>query len=189
MSGAGGASVVYYSSVSLTLAGVFLLTMAVLSKVLPVLTPEWKRFASIGFYLLVGSGGLVLTLSPRAHRAVKQFVDRNFYANRYDYRREWERVSLAITPTARPEDICQQIETLLRTVFQAEHVVVHLRDDRSGAFRRVYPVPGIADLAAGARAAALPPDADAVPRMLRWCVSCTACGRRSFSRRPPRTWI
>ncbi|MEK7330749.1 MAG: XrtA/PEP-CTERM system histidine kinase PrsK [Candidatus Eisenbacteria bacterium] len=147
--------VIYYSSVSLTLAGVFLLTMAVLSKVLPVLTPEWKRLASIGFYLLVGGGGLVLTMSPRANRAVKRFVDRNFYANRYDYRREWERVSRAITPTARPEDICRQIEALLRAVFEAERVVVHLRDDHSGNFRRVHPSAGTqeppARAAAGAR--------------------------------------
>ncbi|MBI1796587.1 MAG: hypothetical protein HYR74_05995 [Candidatus Eisenbacteria bacterium] len=131
--------VVYYSSVSLTLAGLFLLTMAVLSKLLPVLTPEWKRLASVGFYIIAGGGGLVLTMSPRANRAVKRFVDRNFYANSYDYRREWERVSRGIIPTARPEDICRQIDTLLRAVFDAERVVVHLRDERSGAYRRVHP--------------------------------------------------
>jgi putative PEP-CTERM system histidine kinase len=131
--------VIYYSSVSLTLAGAFLLTMAALSKVLPVLTPEWKRAVSLLFYLLVGGGGLLLTFSPRANRAVKRFIDRNFYANRYDYRREWERVSRAITPTARVEDICRQIETLMRSLFESERVVVHLKDERSGAFVRVYP--------------------------------------------------
>ncbi|HYM82273.1 MAG TPA: XrtA/PEP-CTERM system histidine kinase PrsK [Candidatus Limnocylindria bacterium] len=131
--------VIYYSSVSLTLAGAFLLTMAALSKVLPVLSPEWKRTVSLLFYLLVGGGGLVLTFSPRANRGVKRFIDRNFYANRYDYRREWERVSRAITPTARPEDICRQIEILVRAVFEAERVVIHLKDERTGAFHRIYP--------------------------------------------------
>lgn len=134
--------VVYYSSVSLTLAGVFLLTMAVLSRLMPALTPEWKRAASIGFYVLAGGGGLLLTLSPRAYRAVKGFVDRNFYANRYDYRREWDRVSRAITPTARPEDIGVQIETLFRAVFEAEHVVIHLRDEHRDGYRRIHPPPG-----------------------------------------------
>ena len=41
--------VIYYSSVSLTLAGLFLLTMAVVSKLLPVLTPEWKQIVSLGY--------------------------------------------------------------------------------------------------------------------------------------------
>ena len=134
--------VIYYSSVSLTLAGAFLLTMAALSKILPVLTPEWKRVVSLAFYLLVGGGGLVLTFSPRANRSIKRFIDRNFYANRYDYRREWERVSRAITPTARPEDICKQIDGLLKAVFEADRVAIHLRDERSGDFQRVHPAAG-----------------------------------------------
>ena len=134
--------VIYYSSVSLTLAGAFLLCMAVLSKVLPVLTPEWKRAVSVVFYVMVGGGGLALVFSPRANRTVKRFVDRNFYANRYDYRREWERVSRAITPTARPEDICRQIEALVRTVFDTEHVAIHLREDPDGAFHLLHPPPG-----------------------------------------------
>ena len=135
--------VIYYSSVSLTLAGAFLLTMAVLSKVVPVLSPEAKRAVSLAFYLLVGGGGLLLTLSPRANRAVKRFVDRNFYANRYDYRHEWERVSAGIVPTARIEDVCRQIEKLVCAIFDAERAAVYLRDehrvDPSGAasFRRV----------------------------------------------------
>lgn len=130
--------VIYYSSVSLTLAGAFLLVMALLSKVLPVLSPEWKQAVGVAFYLIAGGGGLVLTLSPRASRAVKRFVDRNFYANRHDYRREWERVSDAIVPTARPEDVCRQIESLVCAVFDAERAAIYLRDERDGPFRRVH---------------------------------------------------
>jgi len=130
--------VVYYSSVSLTVAGLFLLTMAALSKVLPVMTPEWKRLVGVLFYVVVGGGGLVLTVSPAASRAIKRFIDKNFYANRYDYRREWERVSRGITPTARPEELCRQIESLVRAVFDADRVVIHLRDDRSGQYACVF---------------------------------------------------
>ena len=137
--------VIYYSSVSLTLAGAFLLSMAVLSKLLPVLSPEWKHIVGLGFYLLAGGGGLILTLSPAANRAVKRFVDRNFYANRYDYRREWERVSSAIVPSARAEDVCRQIEALVCAVFDAERAAVYLRDDRArrtpggpAPFRRLH---------------------------------------------------
>ena len=134
--------VIYYSSVSLTLAGAFLLSMAVLSKILPVLSPEWKRAVSVVFYALVGGGALALVFSPKANRVVKRFIDRNFYANRYDYRREWERVSRAITPTARPEDVCRQIEVLIRNVFDTEHIAIHLRDDVIGGFPLIYPAAG-----------------------------------------------
>uniref|UniRef100_A0A832I160 histidine kinase n=1 Tax=Eiseniibacteriota bacterium TaxID=2212470 RepID=A0A832I160_UNCEI len=129
--------VIYYSSVSLTLAGAFLLTMAVLSKVLPVLTPEWKRVVGVVFYLLVGGGGLLLAASPRASRAVKRFIDRNFYANRYDYRREWERVTNAITPAASPQEIARQAETLLCSLFETRRTALYLRDDE-GVLRRLH---------------------------------------------------
>jgi putative PEP-CTERM system histidine kinase len=142
--------VIYYSSVSLTLAGAFLLLMAVLSKVVPVLTPEAKRAVSLAFYLLAGGGGLLLTLSPSANRMVKRFVDRNFYANRYDYRREWERVSAGIVPTARLDDIARQMEVLVCAIFGAERVAIYLRDDRlaglpgaAAPFRRLYGPPAL----------------------------------------------
>jgi hypothetical protein len=129
--------VIYYSSVSLTLAGAFLLTMAVLSKALPVLTPEWKRVVSLVFYILVGGGGLLLAVSPRASRAVKRFVDRNFYANRYDYRREWERVTNAITPAASPEEIVRQADALVCSMFEAQRTALYLRDE-DGVLRRLH---------------------------------------------------
>jgi putative PEP-CTERM system histidine kinase len=130
--------VIYYSSVSLTLASVFVLSMAVLSKLLPVLSPGWKHVVTLGFYLLAAGGGLLLTFSPRANRAVKRFIDRNFYANRYDYRREWERVSNAIAPTGRPEDICTQTENLVCSVYDAERAAIYLRDEPLGPMRRLH---------------------------------------------------
>jgi hypothetical protein len=130
--------VLYYSSVSLTLAGLFLLTMAVLSKVLPELSPAWRNAVALAFYALVAGGGLLLVLSPGVSRAVKRFVDRNFYANRYDYRREWERVSTALTPTASPSDIARQIESLLCSVFEAGRVAVYVADERDGSFQRLH---------------------------------------------------
>ncbi len=129
--------VIYYSTVSLTLAAAFLLTMAILSRVLPLLPPGGRQIASLGFYVLAGGGGLILLFSPRASRVVRRFVDRNFYANRYDYRREWERVSSSITPTARPEDIGRQIESLCRMVFDADRVAVYLLDAGGRNFRRL----------------------------------------------------
>lgn len=144
--------VIYYSSVSLTLAGAFLLTMAVLSKLLPMLTPEWKRTVSLVFYLLVGGGGLALTLSPRFNRGVKRFIDRNFYANRYDYRREWERVSSGIVPTSKPREVAQQIEQLMRSIFDTDRVAIYLlqEEDRRGAagLRRLHGPAAMAEVLA-----------------------------------------
>src|SRR5258706_4350800 len=52
--------VVYYSSVSLTLAAAFLLMMAVLSRVMPALGNEGRRLVSPAVYVVAGGGGVVL---------------------------------------------------------------------------------------------------------------------------------
>jgi len=130
--------VIYYSSVSLTLAGAFLLSMAVLSRVLPVLSPEWKRVVSVLFYVFVGGGGLLLMVSPATSRAIKRFIDRNFYANRYDYRREWERVSNTLTPGSRIEEIGHQVEALMAAVFETHRVALYLLDEAANVYRLVH---------------------------------------------------
>ena len=130
--------VVYFSSVSLTIAAAFLLAMAVLSKVMPTLSSQGRLVVSMAFYIIAGGGGLVLAFSPRANRTIRRFIDRNFYANRYDYRREWERVSNAITPTARSEDIGRQVEGLMRSVFESERVAIYLRREPDGVLTRLH---------------------------------------------------
>lgn len=135
--------VIYYSSISLTLAGAFMLSMLVLSRVLPVLTPQWRLGVTVAFLLFVGGGGLVLMVSPATSRRIRRFVDRNFYANRYDYRREWERVTSALTPSARPEQVAEQIEALIGTVFDAGRVAIHLRDEAGQPLRRLLGPEGV----------------------------------------------
>jgi putative PEP-CTERM system histidine kinase len=121
--------VIYYSSVSLTLAGAFMLGVLVLSRLVPALSQEWKLGVTLAFVAFVGGGGLLLMLSPATNRTIRRFIDRNFYANRYDYRREWERVTSSLVPTARPEEIARQVEALVRAVFEADRIALHLRSD------------------------------------------------------------
>ncbi len=119
--------VIYYSSVSLTLAGAFMLGVLVLSRLVPVLSNQWRFGVTLAFVAFVGGGGLLLMLSPATSRTIRRFVDRNFYANRYDYRREWDRVLSSLVPTARPEEIARQVEALVCGVFEADRVAIHLR--------------------------------------------------------------
>ena len=87
-----GRPVVYYSSVSITLAVAFLVVTFALSRVLPALSTEFRAWVIVGFLLFVAGGAILLMVQPATGRAIRRFVDRNFYAYRFDYRREWGRV-------------------------------------------------------------------------------------------------
>jgi len=144
--------VIYYSSVSLTLAGAFLLSMAVLSRLIPALSSQWKLGVTLAFLAFVGGGGLLLMLSPATGRTIRRFIDRNFYANRYDYRREWERVTSSLAFSARPEEVARQIDSLVCSVFDATGTAVHLRDPASGAFVRLHGPEGVEERLPGSHA-------------------------------------
>jgi putative PEP-CTERM system histidine kinase len=137
-----GRPVVYYSSVSITLAVAFLVVTFALSRVLPGLSKEFRVWVIVGFLVFVAGGAVLLMVQPATGRAIRRFVDRNFYAYRYDYRREWGRVSRALSPAAPPEEVCRQIESLARDIFNADHVAIHFREDPSGAFRLLHGPPG-----------------------------------------------
>ncbi len=137
-----GRPVVYYSSVSITLAVAFLVVTFALSRLLPTLSTQFRAWVVVGFLVFVAGGALLLMVQPATGRAIRRFVDRNFYAYRYDYRREWGRVSRALSPSAAPEEVCRQIETLAREIFDADHIAVHFREDPAGALRLLHGPPG-----------------------------------------------
>jgi putative PEP-CTERM system histidine kinase len=133
-----GRPVVYYSSVSITLAVAFLVVTFALSRVLPAMSNGIRVWAVVSFLLFVAGGAVLLMVQPSTGRAIRRFVDRNFYAYRYDYRAEWGRVSRALSPSAAPEEVCRQIERLVSDIFDADHVAIHFREDPAGAFRLLH---------------------------------------------------
>src|SRR5262245_7013457 len=137
-----GRPVVYYSSVSITLAVAFLGVPFRIPRVLPAMSTTFRAWVVVSFLVFVAGGALLLMVQPATGRAIRRFVDRNFYAYRYDYRREWGRVSRALSPASSPEEVCRQIESLARDIFNADHIAVHFREDPTGAFRLLYGPPG-----------------------------------------------
>lgn len=133
-----GRPVVYYSSVSVTLAVAFLVLAFALSRLLPAISTAFRGWAMLAFLLFVAGGAVLLMVQPATGRAIRRFIDRNFYAYRYDYRREWGRVSAALSPAAPPEVVCRQIEALARDIFDASHIAIHFREDPAGAFRLLH---------------------------------------------------
>ena len=135
--------VIYYSSVSLTLAGAFMLGVLVLSRLVPALSQEWKFGVTLAFVAFVGGGGLLLMISPASSRRIRRFVDRNLYANRFDYRREWERVTSSLVPAAGLEELARQIDVLVCGVFEADRIALHLRGE-DGDLVRLHGPEGVA---------------------------------------------
>src|SRR5207244_9981323 len=87
-----GRPVVYYSSVSITLAVAFLVVTFALSRVLPAMSNEFRGWVIVGFLLFVAGGAVLIMVQPGMGRAIRRFVERNFSAYHYGFHRTYGRV-------------------------------------------------------------------------------------------------
>jgi len=114
---------VFYTSLTAFLAGAYLLVLGAAGWVAreqgwgPTLaTTVSLIFAAV--LILV-----VFMFSTRTRRAIRRFIDTNFYVSRYDYRREWSRTSLALAGVTRESDILERVLGLMRETLDADPVV------------------------------------------------------------------
>jgi len=64
--------------------------------------------------------GVSLWVSPSWKRRVAVFIDENFYVNRHDYRKEWERVARTVRPTGNRVELVRAVAETVRSIFDAE---------------------------------------------------------------------
>jgi len=81
-------SVVFYSSI-LMIAGLYLLLMAIVGYLINYLGGEWGQLFSFGFLILGSIVLSVVLITESFRRQVKVFISKNFFANKYEYRKEW----------------------------------------------------------------------------------------------------
>jgi putative PEP-CTERM system histidine kinase len=82
--------VVFYSSM-LLISGLYLLLLAIAGYVINYFGGAWGDVISIAFIILGGSVLAALLITEKLRREVKVFITKHFFANKYDYRIEWQK--------------------------------------------------------------------------------------------------
>jgi putative PEP-CTERM system histidine kinase len=91
--------IVFYTA-SLIGAGIYLLAMAVGGYYVRVYGGSWGNVAQIVFLFSAGLLLLVIMFSSQVRAALRVFLAKHFYRNKYDYREEWLRlIETLATPT------------------------------------------------------------------------------------------
>lgn len=124
---------VLYRSLSLLLAGAYLLGVGVLAKLI-----EWwgrpESFplaAAVWLAALVGLG--LLALSDRVRLRLRRFVARHFQRPLHDYRRLWSEFSSRTAACLNEPEYCQAVARLVSETFEALTVSVWLvQESRHG---------------------------------------------------------
>lgn len=120
---------VLQSSLTVLLAGIYLLAIGVLAKVV-------SYFSDVDAVIIKWSVGLVaavlltiLLLSDRVRLRISRFVSRHFQRPLYDYRTVWRRFTEATASCVNQTDLCQVAVKSATDIFQALSVTIWLVDE------------------------------------------------------------
>ena len=123
-----------HNSLTVLLAGVYLLIVGVFAKVVTFLGGD-AAFTLKAFVLLVALVLLaILLLSDRVRLHTRRFVSRHFQRPLYDYRSVWRRFTEGTAPCVKQAELCQAAVKLVTDIFQVLSVTIWLVDDKRENF-------------------------------------------------------
>jgi putative PEP-CTERM system histidine kinase len=123
---------VLHNSLTVLVAGVYLLAVGVLAKVAKFLGGD----ASFSTKAMVVLPALVLLtmvlLSDRVRLRTRRFVSRNFQRPFYDYRTVWRKFTQSTARRVERGDLCGEIVKVISEIFQALSVTIWLIEEGQG---------------------------------------------------------
>jgi putative PEP-CTERM system histidine kinase len=128
------------SVVTVVIAGLYLTALALISYIarrlgLPFDLFTWTVFGIFAVFLLVA-----VLISGKAKRRLRQFVNENFYLNRYDYRKEWRHYARLMASSATVDDfLANTIGSLCETMLIQKGLIW---TDMKGGRRASYGISG-----------------------------------------------
>jgi putative PEP-CTERM system histidine kinase len=121
---------VLHNSLTVLLAGVYLVIVGVLAKAVALLGGA-ASFPFRAFLVLIGLVVLsVILLSDRMRLHLRQFISRHFQRPLYDYRTVWRNFAEATARCLEERQLCSAVVKLSSGIFQALSVTIWLVDEK-----------------------------------------------------------
>jgi putative PEP-CTERM system histidine kinase len=124
---------VLQNSLTVLLAGIYLVIIGVFAKVVAWLKPSESAnaFPITAFLVLAGLVALtVLLLSDRLKLQISRFVSRHFQRPMFDYRTVWRKFTEATATCVNQTQLCQAAVKSVTDIFQTLSVTIWLVDDK-----------------------------------------------------------
>jgi putative PEP-CTERM system histidine kinase len=121
---------VLQSSLTILLAGIYLLAIGVFAKVVSFFKFGDDIIIKAFVFLVAAAVLAILLLSERVRLRLSRFVSRHFQRPLYDYRTVWRRFTEATASCVNQVDLCQVAVKSVTDVFQAMSVTIWLVDEQ-----------------------------------------------------------
>jgi putative PEP-CTERM system histidine kinase len=119
-----------YNSFTVLIAGIYLLIVGVLAKLIHYLDIESSIYLNAFLIFLAILGLSIILLSDRFRRRLKRFIGIHLKRSKYDYRKEWTEFAQATTSLMEIRDLCAAIVKKISKTFEALSVTLWLLDEK-----------------------------------------------------------
>lgn len=123
---------VLQGSLTVLLAGLYLVAIGVLAKVVSYYRPGEAVLVQSFVFLVAAVVLAVVLLSDRVRLRLGQFVSRHFQRPMHDYRTVWRRFTETTASCVNQADLCQAAVEAASDIFQALSVTIWLVDEPQG---------------------------------------------------------
>lgn len=122
---------VLYNSLTVMLAGIYLLVVGVMAKLMEGNLGNWATPLKAFFVLLLLVGLAILLLSDRLRQRLRQFVSRHFQRPFYDYRQVWATFTERTASLMDETDLCRAVAAWTSETFHVLSVTIWLVDSKN----------------------------------------------------------
>jgi len=134
---------VIYNSLTMVVVGIYLLIVGGLAQAIKSFGGNFNLYLGALFlFLSILFMGIVL-LSYNVRKRVKIFIDRHFYKNKYDYRKEWLELTARLSSKLDVQNLLPPLANMIFETFWIKRTILWLYDDQEREFRIVQPADGL----------------------------------------------
>jgi hypothetical protein len=132
---------VIYRSLALLLVGGYLLIVGIVGGGLSYFGVPLGRHITALFAFFVGALMLLVLFSENLRRKVRVFINKHFYAQKYDYREEWLRFTKKLASCKSAEDVYRSVLATFQGTFMIRRAGLYLTAGEGRGFELASSLP------------------------------------------------
>jgi putative PEP-CTERM system histidine kinase len=131
-----------YRSFTLTVVGGYLLAVGFLAEIIHKLGGSFNLFFVVLFLTVAAVFLGSMLLSERLRKKTKDYINRHFYRNKYEYRKEWLEWTDRLGSLVSEMDLLPPVESMFYENFWISKTVLWLYDENRKTYAVAYPSRG-----------------------------------------------
>jgi putative PEP-CTERM system histidine kinase len=127
------------NSVIVIVVGAYLLSVGLVGQMIRTFGGDLSLYLQILFVFLSLVFIALILLSTHVRKRTRMFINRHFFRSKYDYGKEWLRLTYRLSSKMEVYDLASSLAALLSEIFWIDTTMLWLVYDKENDIRMVYP--------------------------------------------------